>query len=574
MLSAIRDIGDLVTAKAILSDRRIEGKILAIVLSDDNSDFKEVSVEDFDVKKTDRYLYREGATRGNTSAPIAQITEPEKTFSKKISKWLTDCETVSNIDGKDLEFLKSINKVLEVNRTAIIKAVTNKANDLSKKEKKFLTVKLCGGKKFLGDYNIFKKAIDCFANEKTNKSSAVGKVCSVCSELKDKVSARTFVYQFDTDDKPGSIAGGFDKNHNWKNIPVCDDCRTLLKDGREFIDSKLSFKFYGLSYSLIPRILTGKTEILKEIIAILSDTVQTVSLKDRIKKRITDDENEILEYLADKKDVLTLNFLFLQRQQSAERILLLIEDVFPSKIRAIFNAKDEVDTAFNEDFNFGKIRTFFSKSDKDKRDSDLNKYFLEIVDAVFKGKRLDFSFLTRFYMAVIRREFINEGYFSFRVKDAMMNNMFFEKLGLITFKEVKNMEESIFDSIFNRFGKSLNKSEKRGIFLLGVLTQMLLNKQWTDRNAKPFMKKLKSLKMDERDIKTLLPEVQSKLEEYDSFDKGKRLIATEVSKYLLEAGDGWRMSVDEINFYFACGMNLYDEIATIAYKKEDQPCQI
>ncbi|GFP33020.1 CRISPR-associated protein Csh1, partial [Candidatus Hakubella thermalkaliphila] len=258
------------------------------------------------------------------------------------------------------------------------------------RDKKFLAVKLGGGSKFLGDYDVFRKAVSHFANEKTSKSSAIGKVCSVCGELKDKVSARTFVYRFnfDTDDKPGFIAGGFDKGNNWKNIPVCEDCRTLLKDGKGFIDSKLNFKFYGLSYSIIPRLLTGDEKILEEIISILSDAAQTVSLKDRIKRRITSDENEILEFLADKKDILTLNFLFLQRQRSAERILLLIEDVFPSRIRAIFNAKDEVDTAFKEDFNFGKTRTFFSKSDEGKRESDLNKYFLEIVDTVFKCGRL------------------------------------------------------------------------------------------------------------------------------------------------------------------------------------------
>jgi CRISPR-associated protein Csh1 len=83
------------------------------------------------------------------------------------------------------------------------------------------------------------------------------------------------------------------------------------------------------------------------------------------------------------------------------------------------------------------------------------------------------------------------------------------------------------------------------------------------------MKKLKGLKMDEKDIKPLLSEVQNKLEEYDAFDKGKRLIASEISKYLLEAGDGWKMSVDEINFYFACGMNLVDDIASIIYQKEN-----
>src|SRR3972149_11374566 len=101
-----------------------------------------------------------------------------------------------------------------------------------------------------------------------------------------------------------------------------------------------------------------------------------------------------------------------------------------------------------------------------------------------------------------------------------MNTVFFENLGLITFEEVNDMEESIFSSIFTSYGKSISNSAKRGIFLMGALTQLLLNKQWSERKAKPFMKKLKGLKMDEKDIKALLPEIQSKLEEYDSFDKG------------------------------------------------------
>src|SRR3990167_1001876 len=563
MLSAIREIGDLVSTKAISSNRRIEGKILAIVLNEGNSAFQEVGIDDFRVEN--EHLYLQSRSRGRDTSPFLPLNnkEPEKNY-EKIVGWFRKCAEIK----EDKELIGKINKVLKDEKVAILNATKNKSNNLLKKDKnRFLTIKLEGGRKFLGNYDVFKKAGDYFATERTKKSSASGKVCSVCGEKKDNVSARTFVYQFDTDDKPGFIAGGFNQDSYWKNIPVCDDCRALLKKGREFIDSRLNFKFYGLSYSLIPRLLTGNADVLEEIINILSDAAQTVSLKGRIKKRITGDENEILEFLADKKDVLTLNFLFLQRQQSAERILLLIEDVFPSRIRAIFNAKDEVDNIFNEAFNFGKISTFFSKSDEGKRDSDLNKYFLEIVDAVFKGRRLDFSFLAKFHMNVIRREFINEGYFTFRVKDAMMNTTFFEKLGLINFEEVIGMEEGSFEKIFNRFGKSLNTPEKRGIFLLGALTQMLLNKQWADRMAKPFMKKLKSLKMDERDIKALLPEVQNKLEEYDSFDTGKRAIASEASKYLLEAGDGWRMSVNEINFHFACGMNLTDDIAKVVYPK-------
>jgi CRISPR-associated protein Csh1 len=565
MLSAIKEIGDLVSTKAISSDRRIEGKILAIVLNDNNSAFQEIGIEDYMVKN--EHLYLQSRSKGRDTSPFLPLSNknPEKSY-EKIARWFKKCAEIK----ENKELIEKINKVLIQEKESILSTIRTKSNDLPKKDKtKFLTLKLDGGRKFVGEHDTFRKAVCNFAKEKINKSSASNKVCSVCGEPQDNVSARTFVYQFDTDDKPGFIAGGFNTEHNWKNIPVCEVCRDLLKRGREFIDSKLNFKFYGLSYSLIPRMLTGNKEVLTEIINILSDTSQSISLKERIKKRITSDENEILEFIADKKDILSLNFLFLQKQNSAERILLLIENVFPSRIRAIFNAKDEVDSVFNEDFTFGRIRTFFSKSDEGKRKSDLNKYFLEIVDAVFKGRWLDFSFLAKFHMNVIRREFVNEGFFTFRVKDTMMNTMFFENLGLINFGEGKDMEEGSFDSIFSRYGKSLNSSEKRGIFLLGVLTQMLLNKQYADRKAKPFMKKLKSLKMGERDIIALMPEVQNKLEEYDSFDKGKRAIASEASKYLLAAGDGWKISVDEINFHFACGMNLIDDIAKVVYPKEN-----
>jgi CRISPR-associated protein Csh1 len=448
----------------------------------------------------------------------------------------------------------------------ILKSLNDQINQMDKKTTKFLSVKI--DDKYLGDMDFFRKIFDLCLSQRIAKSSSKDKTCSICGERKDTVSARTHVYQFDTDDKPGFITG-FRKDNYWKNIPVCQDCRELLQRGRNLIENKLTFKFYGLKYQLIPKVLLGGSEVIKEILDILSDTHKNISLKERIVKRLTDDENEILEYLSEKEDVLTLNFLFLKSEKSAERILLLIEDVFPSRLKTIFDAKRYVDELFNGEFNFGKVRTFFFKSDQDKKEIDLDKYFLEIVDSVFRGRKIDFKFLVKFFMQNIRKDFINDYNYLFKIRDAMMCMAFFEKLGLINFEEV-NMEQNIFDEVFNRYGKSLNSPEKRGIFLLGVLTQMLLNKQFIERGSKPFMKKLKSLKMDEKDIKALLPEVQNKLEEYETFDKGKRLIAQEASKYLLQAGDGWKMSVDEINFYFACGMNMSSEIAKMIYEKPQE----
>lgn len=555
MLSAVTEIGRLVSQPKV----KIEGKIIFIVLGSDLS-FKGIELEDFIPEKIDKYLYKHGESKGNRPSPLAPINpkEPEKTFAK-IANWFKNSKRTLNLNDQEINITK-IDDVFEKEKSIILQELKNQINQIDKKTNKFLSVRISG--KYLGDFELFRKIFDFNISQRIGKSSSKNKACSICGEVKNTVSARTYVYQFDTDDKPGFITG-FKKENYWKNIPVCQDCRNLLQNGRNFIENKLTFKFYGLKYQLIPKVLLSRSDILKDILEILSDTHKSISLKERIAKRLTNDENEILEYLSEKEDVMTLNFLFLKSQQSAERILLLIEDVFPSRLKTIFDAKRCIDTLFNEEFNFGKVRTFFYKSDQDKRESDLDKYFLEVVDSIFRGQRIDFNFWVKFFMQSIREDFINDNYYLSKTRDAMMCISFFEKLGLINFEEVV-MEQNIFDEVFNKY-KLLNTPEKRGIFLLGVLTQMLLNKQYSERGSKPFMKKLKSLKMDEKDIKALLSEVHNKLEEYDAFDKGKRLIAQEASKYLLQAGDGWKMSVDEINFYFSCGMNMSEEIAKLVY---------
>ena len=435
MLSAIEKIGELVVNKGISSQKNIEGKILIINLNKDNTSFKEITIEDFDISKIEKYLYKEGASKGNNPAPIAQITEVEKTFNKKLRNWLCNCENILGLEENDLHFVRKINQTLDTNRVKIIDALVEKLNTLNvpKKVKKFVTIRLDDGNKFLGDYEVFRKAVEFFENQKTKKASADENICSVCGKKREKVSGKAGIFKFYTIDKPGFIAGGFKESQAWKNFPICATCIDMLRKGKSFIESRLTFKFYGLNYIVIPRILTDDVDTLEEIVNIFSDTSQVISLKNRVKKRITQDENEILEYLASKKDVLTLNFLFLQKQQSAERILLLIEDVLPSRIKTIFEAKEFVDGVFNEDFNFGRIRTFFSKSDADKKTYDLDKCFLEIVDAVFKGQKLNFTFLSKFFIQTIRKEFVNDAYYLPRIKDAMMCMSFFEKLGLIDF---------------------------------------------------------------------------------------------------------------------------------------------
>ncbi|MCM8771231.1 MAG: TIGR02556 family CRISPR-associated protein [Candidatus Omnitrophica bacterium] len=597
MLSAIREIGRWQINKdkkdeldiLIKEPFGMRGKVILIKVNIEKNAFEGIDLEEYDSVKIQRYLFRGGVSQGPNPTPVANIpnvkqkrgeegetykkleSQIRKTFEGKIKKWF---EKYGSEEKEN--FLGNIKKILSDNEDKIIKEIQTCIKDIDKKEGKLLTIKVKQDNewKYIGDFDVFKESLKRIEAQKAGSISASDKVCSVCGVRKESVSGDFGVFKFYTIDKPGFVIGGFNEKLAWKNFPVCLECKLELEEGRKFIENNLSFGFYGLRYLLIPKLILGDVNVNAEIINILSDSKKIVALKERVKKRITSDNNEILKILGDEKDILTFNFLFLSREQSAERILLLIEDIFPYRIKKIFEAKDYIDRIFNNDsdkgFTFGAIRTFFYKSSEGKRESDLNKYFLEIVDSVFKGRRLDFSFLLKFYMATIRKEFISDGYFMSKVvKDALMDTIFFEKLGIITFEEV-NMEESIFDTVFKKFEKSFGTPAKRGIFLLGVLTQLLLNKQWADRNARPFMKYLKGLKLNEKDIKAILPKVQNKLEEYGSFDKSKRLIASEASKCLLEAGEGWKMTTDEINFYFACGMNLVDDIRDIVYLKSNE----
>ena len=118
---------------------------------------------------------------------------------------------------------------------------------------------------------------------------------------------------------------------------------------------------------------------------------------------------------------------------------------------------------------------------------------------------------------------------------------------------------------FGEFSDFFNNDAKKAIFMEGALAQLLLNIQYSDRESTPFRSKLQGLKLDEKVIKGLLPAIQNKLEEY-----GKNYykdLESVISEYLIQAGDGWSMSKDEISFYFVLGMNLSDKFK---YKKKEE----
>jgi CRISPR-associated protein Csh1 len=583
MLDAVKEIGDIILGKKIsypletlLEDPNAEGKCknvfcLTFEERERKYQYKGIEREEYSTDKLVRYLYRSGSNNGANFSPSTKVTKIDKTLKNKIIRWFKEVLSNKNIklSTEERAFLENLSQEIMNNKEKLIKEYNELIKEIPKKEGGiFLTFKFRSPHKieYLGDKEVFVRILQDLLRIKEGKKGSTIGICSICLEEKE-VSVGNGIYTFFTVDKPGFIAGGFKKKEAWKNFPLCEDCRRSLEKGKEYINKELTFKLGGLSYQLIPKFVIGKEFVKEDVLNTFFETNKLINLRKREAKKYLTDEEDILNYLSFVEDNLTLNFLFIERRQSAEKILALIEDVLPSRFRTIFNIKDKIDKLFETDFTFRNLWTFFSKSDPNNRDQDLINYFLDIVDRIFKARPIDKNFLMQFIMKRVRIAFVREEYFPQVVKDAIMSLLFLTYLNLIQM-EVKLMdEERLFDPVFKRFSPTFDHPVKKGLFLLGALTQMLLNIQYSQRESTPFRKQLKSLKMEEKDFKGLLPKVINKLQEYDAFDKGKQKIAEEASYYLLQAGDNWKLSNDELNFYFVCGMNLLPEITSIVYEK-------
>jgi len=600
MIEAIRNIGEYALEKEgksidnpldILIDNpanKNTKNILFILLDEENSEFKYhgIETEEYSKDKLENYLYKKGASRGTDITPTVMITTPEKSFNNKILNWFKNYNSDKNNKN---EILQNIYLCIKENKEKILQDLKEKSD----MENNIVSFKING--KYLGDFEIFRKillnkALENFYNKFGKISKSENKLCSICKKNNTEVYGFVSTFNFYTVDKKGFVSGGFKQKDAWKNYPVCLNCALTLEEGKKYLGDSLSFNFYGFRYLLIPKFIKGvKKDIQKDIFKKIELQKDPQFGKKAI-KHLTNDENEVLETMSEQRNYLNNNFLFYSAPKGFNgavfNILLYIEDILPSRLKQLFEAKEKIDQeeifnncmvpTFNDnrkkdgeklmEFNFGILQSFFYDS-KNKRWIS-GKYFLDMVNKIFTSKPVNYDFLLNFIMRKIRDDFVNNYSTKIDILKAFMLLNYLNKLKILKLKEEVKMEiKNLFtmgregkeikervELFFNKFSNFFNVNVKKAIFLEGVLTQYLLNIQYQERKAIPFRIKLKGLKLDEKQIKKLLPEIQNKLEEY-----GKnyyRDLESIISNYFVSSGNDWDVSNDEISFYFVLGMNL------------------
>jgi len=355
------------------------------------------------------------------------------------------------------------------------------------------------------------------------------------------------------------------------------------------VEENLSFDLApNIRYLIIPDFILGADVVRQEVLNILTDEREQRqkrlhTLSRREIRRITEDEEEILELLSQEQDVMTFHFLFMSRQQGRETIDLYIQDVYPSRLRALLEAKAAVDrsmrvpredgTWLEYNFTYAKLHRFFSRSDPNRRNSDLLRHLYDLVDQTFRAVPVSTDYLMPFLMLQIRHDVVtpdrrDQGLYRFTILDALAVLLFIwwtTKMEVpMTVPSPTTLEEFL-DGL-----PVLDSELKKGLFLLGALTERLLRVQGKERGSAPFWKALKGLKMTEADLRGLLPRVRNKLQEYDRFRAGETALFQKAADYLAQTATPWKMSVDELNFYFALGMGLFPRVAQFVYPKKEE----
>lgn len=576
MINSIYELAKFWVNYDIDQNHQQEGKIIFIDVDMSNKNVS-ITVEDYIPSKRSLYLYYPDETKGNNSAIFAQITKPEKTFSKVFSFLEKMYEFSKSIDEKI--FFNPLIYTIQKNSEKIIHQISFELEDIKsnknyRNSKVFLGVKISknGVSYYPGQIEVIKRILQRIRDEKLT-SNTQKSICFFCQDIGEISPVASTVFKFYTVDKPGFIASSqiinFEKSESWINYPVCINCYEILKKSKDILKNKLSFNMEGIRYFIIPTVIFNESEAYKQIVEII-DLVDRKQLLDQT-ERITTDQMEILKFLGEKNFVY-FYMVFYEEINSAERILLVIEDIPPTTFNKIFLAKQETEKVLSKyntlkkydiSYNTLKLRRILVNRNKVSL-MESEKLFLDYIEKIFRIQPVDYIVFIKYSLFALRASF-NEFHqqpfgFEFQVIDCLSSLLFFYNLGLLD-KMYLCGGESMFENLYKDL--NLNTFCKQGLFMLGCLCRLLLDEQRRRLNNMPFLNKLKSFRMNKKDFMELLPSIIDKFHEYDYYGKLQDILVREVSEKLLKTE--WDISNEEMNFYFACGMALHRAVKQIVY---------
>ncbi len=539
--------------------------------------YRGVNIEDFESKKGEKVLYSRGTSSGGDFSPTSIIVmrKPEATLRR-----IWDRGWFQKYNG-DNTLIIELRRAHAQNKEKILVDLCSKYDSLDKEDKRgcLLTIKIIedSEERYIGDFTVFRETIKKNVLrswiKKYGETSRGRSECSVCKVVKDVVGYG-FPFPFRSFDKKG-FAPNLRPELAWKQLPLCEDCAYSLLAAKSFLEKNAfqykidaSTKYYIIpdfpltnpDRDLMDRILLGRRE----------GNQYFISAEEYYTEIIQSQENLI---------PMSLIFLFFTVNQSQQLIEKYVEDVPPSRIKALYEFMNDVEALpiFQEDqlkrvigekkegnWKFGSLDRMLWKV----LPQGLYNYrdlALEYTKKLLRNEPINRDLLFALFAQETKRRFIREMKdkqlkFYEKVLPYMLNSFIFLNF-IIACEGGKYGERKLltnindtYEKFFQEYPEAFDSPEKKAVFLEGVLTRFLTNVQYAQRESTPFTAKLYGLRLDVNKIRDLLGEIEGKLEAYDI---GYTSLKEAVSKQMLKAeNNGWKIANNEITYFFTLGMNL------------------
>lgn len=568
-------------------------------------DYKGIDIEKVSGEKEDyrNYAYRKGSARGGDITFTTKISSPVETKLKGIKDTtFKNAISFKTENLRDIETFKLINDCF----SKIFKDLVDEIDELFKnfsKEQVMATgisfrIIENGLEKYLRDYSLIKEII-IDSGSTTNyihagiESKTKNKLSSVNGAISEEIYGFAAPFKYSSPDKPGFISGFFNKKMNWRNYPIASNQTLELEIGRKFIQQHLSGYFYGYNYFYIPNpILKNDNEQLEKVINLIKTAFdeERIARNERRKRA----EDRVQRIIAQQNNYFNLDMMFYaeDKKTGAISINLMIEEILPSRFRALFiDTPEKVNKKLlfknaiytkkeglqDLRFSYQIIKDFFAE------------HFLDVVNKLFLGKSISYDYVFEHIISLIRKnynknktsdDFVEPTMRS--VKKAIMLINYLQELSIITYNQnfkymdvnLTEKKESRFNlEGFNEFVKEnsnfLDSDIKVGIFAVGVLVRFLFDIQSNSLNNTPFENKLRGYKLNPELLMNVYTEALDKIQKYQKSFYVYTELREVVNRYfVLKTSDLAKMTNNELSFYFVAGLEIGKQFKRVKTEKE------
>lgn len=409
---------------------------------------------------------------------------------------------------------------------------------------------------------------DILVRKATEKWAEGGKrqgICAVCGQA-GTVYGNYAVLACYNLDKPGSIAGGFQRELAHRNFPVCTNCAFKLAQAIAFAERHLASQMAGQAYLALP--YSNSEKIRAELYQRLQRDPNRYQLG-RLHDLVAD-EWALLDEFGDAGDQLALTLIFYQQDNAAWRLQAEVQQVLPSRLhalkkagRAIARASDlqvEKDGAVHAvEINAQVFKDFAGGSEQASAET------LRVwLTALFAGQAIDPDHFLRCLVSRL----LEAG----RGSPALLPWLTRRAWGLWRYarlvelipapfqEENPKMSEIIPNSPYGRYVRAhqdfFRRPELVVAFLTGCYAATVTGVQYQERGNDPFSKKFIGRLLDRQQLRRIYTEGHAKLAQYDKLGYVITGLDPDLAQAWVACGETWAISDEEATFAFTLGFSL------------------